>query len=100
MSPAGREGTVFSLPARGVLIDAPRDLRYAPRVMTLLQTRDAARRQRRLQAREETRERLRRVLTDLIPGERVIIFGSLVRPGVFNDASDIDLALERKAEPA
>ncbi len=59
---------MFSLPARGVFIDAPRDLDYASRVITLLQARDAARRQRRLQAREETRERLRRVLTDLIPG--------------------------------
>ena len=46
--------------------------------------------------REETRERLRSVLTELIPGERVIVFGSLTRPGVFNDASDIDLALERE----
>lgn len=63
--------------------------------MTLLQARDAARRQRRLQVREETRARLRRALADLIPGERVIVFGSLTRPGIFNDASDIDLALER-----
>lgn len=66
--------------------------------MTLLQTRDAARRQRRLEVREETRQRLRRALVELIPGERVIVFGSLTRPGVFHDASDVDLALER--EPA
>lgn len=64
--------------------------------MTLLQARDAARRQRRLQVREETRDRLRRALADLIPGERVIVFGSLTQPGIFNDASDIDLALERE----
>ena len=25
----------------------------------------------------------------------MIVFGSLTRPGVFNDASDVDLALER-----
>lgn len=66
--------------------------------MTLLQARDAARRQRRLLVRNQTRERLRRELTELIPGERVIIFGSLVCPGIFHDASDIDLAFER--EPA
>ena len=66
--------------------------------MTFLKARDTARRQRRLQVREETRQRLRRVLMELIPGERVIIFGSLTQPGVFNDASDIDLALEH--EPA
>ncbi len=64
--------------------------------MTFLKARDAARRQRRLQVREETRERLRSALTDLIPGERVIVFGSITQPGVFNDASDIDLALERE----
>lgn len=64
--------------------------------MTLLQKRDAARRERRLQAREEVRAGLRQALRDLIPGERVIVFGSLTQPGVFNDASDIDLALEHE----
>ncbi len=34
-------------------------------------------------------------MAELIPGEKVIVFGSLRRPGVFNDRSDIDLALER-----
>ena len=63
--------------------------------MTLLQERDAARRRRRLHIREETREKLRSALADLIPGERVVVFGSLVSPGVFNDASDVDIALER-----
>ena len=61
--------------------------------MTLLQTRDAARRQRRLDAYTETRERLRGALADLLPGGRVIVFGSLTRPGVFHDRSDVDLAL-------
>ncbi len=64
--------------------------------MTLLQRRDAARRTRRLQIREETREELRHLLAELIPGEQVLIFGSLFHPGVFNDASDVDLALERE----
>lgn len=34
----------------------------------------------------------------LVPGGRVWVFGSLTKPGEFNDASDVDLALE--AEPA
>jgi predicted nucleotidyltransferase len=37
-------------------------------------------------------------LTELIPGQKVIIFGSLARPGVFNDRSDVDLALESEPE--
>jgi predicted nucleotidyltransferase len=64
--------------------------------MTLLQKRDAARRERRLQVRAETRSRLRTALAELIPGTRVILFGSLTRPGLFNDRSDIDLALEHE----
>lgn len=66
--------------------------------MTLLQKRDAARRDRRLAVREETLRLLREALAELIPGMRVIVFGSLTRPGVFNDRSDVDVALER--EPA
>ena len=65
--------------------------------MTLLQQRDEARRQRRLQLFDDTRRRLRESLVELVPGQRVIVFGSLTRRGVFNDASDIDLAFE--AEP-
>jgi predicted nucleotidyltransferase len=44
---------------------------------------------------EHTRQLLKEALAELIPGETVIVFGSLTRPGVFNDRSDIDLALER-----
>jgi predicted nucleotidyltransferase len=66
--------------------------------MTLLQQRDRARRERRLQVYAETRRALRVALADLVPGHTVIVFGSLTRPGVFNDRSDIDLALD--AEPA
>jgi predicted nucleotidyltransferase len=62
--------------------------------MTLLQKRDQARRQRRLVVFAETRRCLQSALGELIPGQRVIIFGSLVKPGVFNDRSDVDLALE------
>ncbi len=62
--------------------------------MTLLQKRDLARQQRRLDVFAETRRRLQSALRELIPGQRVILFGSLTRPGVFNDRSDVDLALE------
>jgi predicted nucleotidyltransferase len=64
--------------------------------MTLLQKRDLARRRRRLQVYVATRRKLRAALAELIPGCRVIVFGSLTKPGVFNDRSDVDLAL---AEP-
>lgn len=62
--------------------------------MTLLQKRDLARRKRRLDVLIETRSRLKSALRELIPGERVIVFGSLTKPGVFNDRSDVDLALQ------
>ena len=61
---------------------------------TLLQQRDAARARRRLEIYQETRRRLKDALRELIPGHKIILFGSLTRPGVFNDRSDVDLALE------
>ena len=65
--------------------------------MTLLQQRDQARRQRRLEVFAETRARLREALAELVSGEKVIVFGSLSKPGVFNDRSDVDLALEKES---
>lgn len=62
--------------------------------MTLLQERDEARRQRRLQVLAKTRAQLKVALAELIPGQKVILFGSITKPGTFNDRSDIDLALE------
>ena len=62
--------------------------------MTLLQKRDAARHRRRLAALADTRRRLRAALAELMPGRQVIVFGSLTKPGVFHDRSDVDLALE------
>ena len=62
--------------------------------MTLLQQRDLARSQRRLQVYAETRRRLKAALADLIPGQKVLVFGSLTKQGVFNDQSDVDVALE------
>ena len=61
--------------------------------MNLLEARDLARLHRRLQSYDETRARLRRVLGELLPGQRIILFGSLTRRGVFHDRSDIDIAL-------
>lgn len=65
--------------------------------MTLLQQRDAARRQRRLELYAQVRSQLRGALADLAPGARVVLFGSITRPGKFNDASDIDLALAQSS---
>jgi predicted nucleotidyltransferase len=65
---------------------------------TLLFRRDEARRARWLVVRSQVRQDLRAALEVLVPGERVWIFGSLTQPGRFNDASDVDVALE--AEPA
>jgi predicted nucleotidyltransferase len=62
--------------------------------VTLLQKRDLRRGQRRLEVLADTRQRLREALAELIPGHRIIVFGSLTKPGIFNDRSDIDLALE------
>jgi predicted nucleotidyltransferase len=61
--------------------------------MTLLQQRDEARRLRRLELCAQTRDRLRSALEQILPGQQVIVFGSLTKPGIFSDRSDIDLAL-------
>ena len=63
---------------------------------TLLQQRDGVRRRQRLELYESTRLRLRECLAALIPNQRVIVFGSLTQSGRFNDASDVDLALEQE----
>ena len=63
---------------------------------TLLQQRDGLRRRQRLELYESTRRRLRECLAALVPGQRVILFGSLTHSGRFNDASDVDLALEQE----
>lgn len=66
--------------------------------MTLLQKRDAERQQARLVLFDRTRAELRTVLREVLPASRVVVFGSLTKRGVFNAASDIDLALYE--EPA
>ncbi len=61
---------------------------------TLLQEMEQERLQRRERLRAEVRRRLLEVLPQTIPGQRVVVFGSLAKPGRFSDGSDIDLALE------
>jgi len=62
-------------------------------VDTLLARRDEARRRRRLALYTDIRTRLHDALAELVPGEHVWLFGSLTKPGHFNDCSDVDLAL-------
>ena len=61
--------------------------------MTLLQERDAEHQRQRLVLFDRTREELRAALGAVLPASRVIVFGSLTKRGVFNAASDLDLAL-------
>ena len=65
--------------------------------MTLLQQMEAERLKRRESLRLQTQEELRVALRELLPDEKVIVFGSLVKPGRFSEASDVDVALA--AEP-
>jgi predicted nucleotidyltransferase len=65
--------------------------------MTLLQRIESERREARERLRQETRNELLRLLGELQPAGRVIIFGSVTQAGRFGDTSDVDLALE--AEP-
>lgn len=61
---------------------------------TLLQQLDEDRKQQRLADREAARSLLRESLHQLIPGRKVIVFGSLTQAGKFNRCSDIDIALD------
>jgi predicted nucleotidyltransferase len=67
-------------------------------VTTLLQEMEQERLRRRECLRAEVSRQLRLVLPQILPGQRVILFGSLVTPGRFGEHSDIDLALN--CEPA
>jgi len=61
---------------------------------TLLQEMEQERLQRCERLRLEVRRQLREVLPWAVPGQRVVVFGSLAKPGRFSEESDIDLALE------
>ncbi|MGO8676417.1 MAG: nucleotidyltransferase family protein [Limisphaerales bacterium] len=63
-------------------------------MMTLLQEMGQERLQCRERLRLEVRRQLREVLPQAVPGQRVVVFGSLAKPGRFSEESDIDLALE------
>jgi predicted nucleotidyltransferase len=65
---------------------------------TLLQTMHTAAAAEAERLRVSVRDDLHKALQDLIPGIRVIVFGSLTQPGRFTEHSDVDLALD--AEPA
>ena len=60
----------------------------------LLQERDATRKAKRLHDREKARAQLAISLHRHLPGQRVWVFGSLLQPGRFNAASDIDIAID------
>jgi predicted nucleotidyltransferase len=66
--------------------------------MTLLQQVNRERCERNEALRAEVREQLRSVLHQLVPVDRVVVFGSLTKPHRFTDTSDIDIALW--SEPA
>jgi len=66
--------------------------------MTLLQQMASERMKHREFLRAETRRELQAALMENPPAASVIVFGSLLKPGRFNEASDVDLALE--GEPA
>lgn len=61
--------------------------------MTLLQKDEQRRAAERERKRQSIRARLRSALQEILPGKRAIVFGSLIRPGEFTDASDVDVAL-------
>jgi predicted nucleotidyltransferase len=65
-------------------------------VSTLLKQRHQQDGERREADRRRLLTRLREVLTELLPGETIWVFGSLAQPGRFGDHSDVDIALTRR----
>ncbi len=61
---------------------------------SLLHERETQRQAARLDEYQQTRERLQAAVRRHLPGQRVWLFGSLLEPGRFHVASDIDLAVE------
>jgi predicted nucleotidyltransferase len=60
----------------------------------LKEEREAARRA----LRQDVRSRLHAALSRLLPGAKVIVFGSLTRDHDFSEFSDVDLALETEPD--
>jgi predicted nucleotidyltransferase len=63
-------------------------------MMTLLTQIELDRQRDSEQLRQAMLRQLHAELQKLIPGAAVILFGSLIQPGKFNEFSDVDLALE------
>jgi len=68
------------------------------KLMTLLQQMAQAEINRREDLRRRTRAQLRQALREFLPGETVLVYGSLTKRGAFSEVSDVDLGIER--EPA
>lgn len=60
---------------------------------TFLQRLERERRERLEAERQRMLGVLRDALGRLVPGQRVYVYGSVIRPGRFHDRSDVDLAL-------
>lgn len=63
-------------------------------MLALLQQREVTRRAARLHEWRQAREQLKACLNRHLPAQRVWVFGSLLEPGRFNAASDIDIAID------
>ena len=61
--------------------------------VTLLQQMDAQRQAANERLRLQTRRKLDEALEEFLAGQQAIVFGSVVKPGCFSEASDVDLAL-------
>ncbi|MCC6442823.1 MAG: nucleotidyltransferase domain-containing protein [Armatimonadetes bacterium] len=61
--------------------------------MSTLSRLEKRRRERRESMRLEALSLLRAALTEILPGQPVYVYGSILRPGAFSEQSDIDIAL-------
>ena len=68
------------------------------RMATLLQQLEEEERLHDIEACQATRLLLKEALHELVPGQKVVVFGSLAEPARFRRTSDVDIALE--VEPA
>jgi predicted nucleotidyltransferase len=64
----------------------------------LLKRRDQRRRWLNEELRQKVRQDLRDSLHRLMPGKKVLLFGSVTRPHAFHETSDIDIALINEPE--
>ena len=88
-------------PAPGVCSTPSSNQTTAPKpehwIVKLWETIENERSRKREQLRLATLIALKTALAELLPGQRCVVFGSLLRPGRFHAKSDVDLAL--LAEP-